>query len=124
MAGRMRSSRRALIPTDSGLSMVLVMDPPFQATAQALRRILMRARSHVLTRRASAGHGSFVASVRALTPAPVRPHPLLRRLADKGFELGLQRRGGDDRVGLAVVGFRDRNGLDPDREAQVRLAES
>ena len=37
----------------------------------------------------------------------MRPHPLLGRLADEGFELLLKRGGGDDGVGLAIVGLGD-----------------
>ena len=44
-----------------------------------------------------------------LVPAPMRPHPLLRRPAQVSLELRLHigRSGGD--VGLAIVGDRDRN---------------
>ena len=59
----------------------------------------------------------------AFVPLPVCPHPLLGRLTDEGFELLLQRGGGDDGVGLAVVGLGDGYARAPDDEIDIGAAE-
>jgi hypothetical protein len=51
------------------------------------------------------------------------PHPLIRRLADKGFELRVERSGPRDRIGGRVVSVRHLDPRPPDHEARFRLAE-
>ncbi len=58
-----------------------------------------------------------------LVPLPVRPHPLLGRLANEGFELALQRLRCDESVGVPIVCLRNKDRFDANAEADVRAAE-
>src|SRR5271156_6788300 len=59
----------------------------------------------------------------AFIPLPMRPHPLFGSLADEGFELLLQRGGGDDGVGLAIVGLGNGYARAADDEMDIGAAE-
>src|SRR5579872_1095654 len=52
-------------------------------------------------------------------PPAIGPHPLLRRLADHLFELGLEADGAGRHIGVAVVGLRQVQFDDPYGESAV-----